>query len=104
MKTVNMLQAKSTLSKLVEAIESGREEEVIIARNGRPAAQLVPVGNVGLVWLKVASLPRQTLMLQIYKLPRCLRVRLSQWSCCWIHTSHFGRSAMIQGFHHKHAN
>jgi prevent-host-death family protein len=46
MKTVNMLQAKSTLSKLVEAIESGREEEVIIARNGRPAAKLVPVEDV----------------------------------------------------------
>ena len=46
MKTVNMLQAKSTLSKLVEAIESGSEEEVIIARNGRPAAKLVPVEDV----------------------------------------------------------
>ena len=46
MQTVNMLQAKSTLSKLVEAIESGREEEVIIARNGRPAAKLVPVEDV----------------------------------------------------------
>lgn len=46
MQTVNMLQAKSTLSKLVEAIESGSEEEVIIARNGRPAAKLVSVENV----------------------------------------------------------
>lgn len=46
MQTVNMLQAKSTLSKLVEAIESGSEEEVIIARNGRPAAKLVPVEDV----------------------------------------------------------
>ena len=46
MQTVNMLQAKSTLSKLVEAIESGSEEEVIIARNGRPAAKLVPVDDV----------------------------------------------------------
>lgn len=46
MQTVNMLQAKSTLSKLVEAIESGSEEEVIIARNGRPAAKLVPIESV----------------------------------------------------------
>lgn len=38
-----MLQAKSTLSRLVEAIESGREDEIIIARNGRPAAKLVRV-------------------------------------------------------------
>lgn len=38
-----MLEAKTTLSKLVEAIESGREDEIIIARNGRPAAKLVRV-------------------------------------------------------------
>lgn len=46
MQSVNMLQAKSNLSKLVESIENGSEEEVIIARNGRPAAKLVPVENV----------------------------------------------------------
>lgn len=43
MGTVNMLQAKSSLSRLVEAIESGAETEIIIARNGRPAARLVPL-------------------------------------------------------------
>lgn len=49
MKSVNMLQAKSTLSRLVEAIEQGQEREIIIARNGRPAARLVPIhsGPVG---------------------------------------------------------
>lgn len=40
---VNMLEAKTTLSKLVEAVESGAEREIIIARNGKPAAKLVPV-------------------------------------------------------------
>lgn len=40
---VNMLEAKTTLSKLVEAVESGAEKEIIIARNGKPAARLVPV-------------------------------------------------------------
>ena len=40
---VNMLQAKSSLSRLVEAIELGQEREIIIARNGRPAAKLVPI-------------------------------------------------------------
>jgi prevent-host-death family protein len=39
---VNMLEAKTNLSKLVEAVESGAEKEVIIARNGKPAAKLVP--------------------------------------------------------------
>lgn len=43
MTTVNMLQAKTSLSKLVEAVESGAESEIIIARNGKPAAKLVPV-------------------------------------------------------------
>lgn len=46
MHTVNMLQAKSTLSRLVEAIESGRESEIVIARNGKPAARLVPISTV----------------------------------------------------------
>lgn len=43
MATVNMLEAKSNLSRLVEALESGAEEEIIIARNGKPAARLVPI-------------------------------------------------------------
>ena len=43
MQAVNMLQAKSSLSRLVEAIEQGEEREIIIARNGRPAARLVPM-------------------------------------------------------------
>lgn len=45
MKTVNMLEAKSSLSRLVEAIEQGEAKEVVIARNGRPAARLVPIEN-----------------------------------------------------------
>lgn len=42
MPTVNMLEAKSNLSKLVDRIERGLESEIVIARNGRPAARLVP--------------------------------------------------------------
>ncbi|GHD05886.1 type II toxin-antitoxin system Phd/YefM family antitoxin [Tianweitania populi] len=38
-----MLEAKTSLSRLVEAVETGSETEVIIARNGRPAARLVPL-------------------------------------------------------------
>jgi prevent-host-death family protein len=40
---VNMLDAKNNLSKLVEAVESGGEVEIVIARNGKPAARLVPL-------------------------------------------------------------
>lgn len=43
-RVINMLDAKSSLSKLVQALESGAESEFIIARNGRPAARLVPLG------------------------------------------------------------
>ena len=39
--TVNMHQAKSSLSRLVERALAG--EEVIIARNGEPLVRLVPV-------------------------------------------------------------
>jgi len=41
MKTVNVHEAKTTLSQLLSAVEGG--EEVVIARNGVPVAKLVPV-------------------------------------------------------------
>ena len=40
---VNMLDAKTNLSRLVDAVEKGIEAEIVIARNGRPAARLVPI-------------------------------------------------------------
>lgn len=43
MSTVNMLEAKTHLSRLVESLQAGAETEIIIARNGRPAARLVPI-------------------------------------------------------------
>ncbi len=43
MNYVNMLEAKSSLSRLVEDVEMGRESEIIIARGGRPVARLVPL-------------------------------------------------------------
>lgn len=45
MTTVNMLEAKTHLSRLVERIEKGEEREIIIARNGRPVARLIPLGE-----------------------------------------------------------
>ena len=47
MKHVNMHEAKTQLSKLVDAIESGSEDRILIARNGRPAAMLVPIARPG---------------------------------------------------------
>jgi prevent-host-death family protein len=43
MSMFNMLEAKSNLSRLVESVETGAEAEIIIARNGRPAARLVAI-------------------------------------------------------------
>lgn len=45
MTSVNMLEAKTQLSKLVDQIATGQKSEIIIARNGRPAARLVPIGS-----------------------------------------------------------
>jgi prevent-host-death family protein len=41
MKTVNVHEAKSTLSRLLEEVERG--ETVVIARNGRPVAELTAI-------------------------------------------------------------
>lgn len=43
MAQINMLEAKTKLSKLVEAVESGAESEIILARNGKPVARIVPL-------------------------------------------------------------
>lgn len=43
MSTVNILEAKTHLSRLVEDIASGVQRDIIIARNGKPAARLVPL-------------------------------------------------------------
>jgi prevent-host-death family protein len=40
---VNIHEAKTHLSRLVERVEGG--EEVVIARAGRPVARLVPLGR-----------------------------------------------------------
>lgn len=43
MDTINLYEAKTTLSQLVERAASG--EEIIIAKAGRPLARLVPLSN-----------------------------------------------------------
>lgn len=45
MPTYNVLEAKSNLSRLIDAVESGRESEIVIARNGKPAVRMVPLDN-----------------------------------------------------------
>ncbi len=43
MQTVSMFQAKTSLSRLVEAVECGKEKEIVISRHGLSVAKLVSV-------------------------------------------------------------
>jgi prevent-host-death family protein len=43
MEQINIHEAKTRLSRLIAAVESGAEREIIIARNGRPAAKLTAI-------------------------------------------------------------
>lgn len=40
---VNVHQAKTNLSRLLDAVESGAETEIVIARNGKPVGRLVAI-------------------------------------------------------------
>jgi prevent-host-death family protein len=40
---VNMHEAKTRLSQLVDAVQSGAEPEIVLAKNGVPAARIVPM-------------------------------------------------------------
>jgi prevent-host-death family protein len=55
MEYVNMHAAKTQLSKLIDALESGREHEITIARNGRPVARLVPARQKRPIRLGIAK-------------------------------------------------
>ena len=43
MKTVNVHEAKTHLSRLLERVHAG--EEIVIAKGGEPYARLVPIGS-----------------------------------------------------------
>ena len=43
---VNILEAKTELSKLIRLIETGKEESIIIARYGKPVVKLTPYTDV----------------------------------------------------------
>lgn len=43
MQTVSVFDAKTHFSRLIEQIASGAEKEIVISRNGRPVARVVPI-------------------------------------------------------------
>lgn len=61
MRTVNIHEAKTTLSKLIEAVEAG--ESVVLARAGRPIARIVRYEKRGGVRLGVlkGKIPAETM-------------------------------------------
>lgn len=44
MQKVNLFDAKTHFSRLIDQIVSGEETEIVIARNGKPVAKVVPIG------------------------------------------------------------
>ena len=40
---VNVLEAKTDFSKLIRLIETNREDEIIVARNGRPVVKITAI-------------------------------------------------------------
>ena len=57
MKSVNIHEAKTHLSRLVERVQAG--EEIVIAKAGRPAARLVPI-EPGAKPVKIGGLKPRT--------------------------------------------
>src|SRR3546814_17536538 len=51
-----LFRAKTHLSGLVAAVESGAETEIVISRNGRPAAKLVAIGSAGTAGKRIGLL------------------------------------------------
>ncbi len=45
MSQVNVHQAKTHLSRLIDEIVNGTEKEIVIAKSGKPAAKLVPLDD-----------------------------------------------------------
>lgn len=43
MRTINIHEAKTQFSRLVDAVVNG--EEIVVAKAGKPAARLVPIGQ-----------------------------------------------------------
>jgi len=59
---VNVFKAKTDFSRLIALLESSEEDEIVIARNGKPVARLVP-------WLGITSEKRIGAAKGLFTLP-----------------------------------
>jgi prevent-host-death family protein len=46
MHTVSLFEAKTHFSRIVEALVSGKEDEVVVSRRGKPAVRVTPLAQV----------------------------------------------------------
>lgn len=76
MLTVNMRQARMSLSRLVDAIEQGREREIFITRNGRLAAKLVPVS-------RMPTGQRIGVAKGLFEVPECIDTHNDEVTCLY---------------------
>jgi prevent-host-death family protein len=45
MEQINIHEAKTRLSQLIDSVETGAQAEITLARNGRPVARLMPLAT-----------------------------------------------------------
>jgi prevent-host-death family protein len=45
MQTVSLFEAKTNLSKIVESLIDGTEQEIVISRRGKPVVRLTPMND-----------------------------------------------------------
>jgi prevent-host-death family protein len=45
MQTVSLFEAKTNLSKIVESLIDGSEQEIVISRRGKPVVRLTPLND-----------------------------------------------------------
>jgi prevent-host-death family protein len=43
MHTVSLFEAKTHLSRIVESLVAGKEDQVVISRHGKPVARVIPL-------------------------------------------------------------
>lgn len=83
-KTVNIAEAKATLSELVDAAIAG--DEIVIARKGKPMVRLSPVQSME---------PRKPGIAKHWKIPDDLFLKKNPEEQAWLegeHTDAFGMS------------
>ncbi len=87
-KTVNIADAKATLSELIDAAVAG--DDIVIARKGKPMVKLMPVASMQ---------PRKPGMAKHWKIPDDLFLKKDPEEQAWLegeHTNDYGISLPVK--------